>query len=71
MTLTVIVVDSVQDAVVHTFNQPQELIPNEGDTVWVPDNGDVAYLVTRRQFDYENEECRVICKPNPNKTQEQ
>jgi len=67
MTYEILVVNTESEALVHQFNASQEVIPAEGDHVWVPDNGDVAYQVNSRQFDYAANEVRLLCKPNPGK----
>lgn len=70
MTYEILVINTKSENVVHEFNASQEIVPAHGDHVWVPDNGDIAYQVNSRQFDYAANKVRLLCKPNP-KTEKQ
>lgn len=67
MPYDILVIDTTKESIIHTFQAKSEHVPNKGDHVWVPENGDVAYFVSNVQYDYDINEIRLMCKPNPDK----
>lgn len=51
------------DGVVSEFEATKNL-PKPGDLVWVPDNGDVAYFILGRRFDYKDGVVTLNCQRN-------
>jgi len=47
------VFDHETDAEIHQYNPENNArVPFTNDRIWVPDNGDVPYIVRERHFDY-------------------
>lgn len=61
---TVRVANSEAGTVVSEF-ELTNTVPRAGDSIWVPDNGEVAYFILGRRFDYKRGVVTLNCRPNP------
>lgn len=61
----IVVVNTADDSEVYRFTENPNGIPAADDVVWVPENGDVAYYINGREFDYEANEIRLLCTRSP------
>lgn len=61
----IVIVNTETETIVARWKKKGQEVPQQGDAIWVPNNGDMAFQVNKRQFDYERDEVRILCKPNP------